>query len=86
MKTYLINVNAPVEYIMGHLRSGSYVGDIELTEEEYAEFKKDAKEFLYNHDILSNSNMEFEVDDYGIDDIGPVEEVNYTLLSERETN
>lgn len=84
MKTYLININAPVDYVVGHLRYGSYVGDVELTEEEYAEFKKDAKEFLYNHDILSD--MDFEVDSYEIDDIGSVDEVNYTLLSERETN
>lgn len=84
MKKYLININASVDYVMGHLRYGSYNGDIILTEEEYAEFRKDAKEFLYNYDILSNLN--FKVDDCEIEDIGPIDEVNYTLLSKRETN
>ena len=84
MKTYLVNIHAPTEYVMGHLRYGSYFGDLELTEEEYAEFKKDAKEFIYNHDLLLD--MEFKVDDFEIDGVGPITEVEYTLLSKRETN
>ena len=33
--THKIYINAPVDYIIGHLRYGHYEGEVELTDEEF---------------------------------------------------
>jgi hypothetical protein len=68
-----IQIKIPVEYIMGHLRYGHYEGIIDLTDEEYEKFKKSPKDWIESVDGLSYLN--FVIDDYRIDDIGPIEEV-----------
>lgn len=67
-----VTVTANVDYVMGHLRYGHYEGTLELTEEEYEQFRANPVKFLneYDHDL------DFILDDYEIDGIGSIEEVD----------
>lgn len=66
MKKY--KVDAPVEYVMGHLRYGAYQGIIELDEN-----RLDNDDYVYE---MIRENCNFEVDDYSIEDIGPIENID----------
>lgn len=67
-----VTITANVDYVMGHLRYGHYEGTLELTEEEYEQFRTNPTKFLneYDHDL------DFILDDYEIDGIGNIEEVD----------
>ena len=67
-----VTVTANVDYVMGHLRYGHYEGMLELTEEEYEQFRANPVKFLneYDHDL------DFVLDDYEVDGIGNIEEVD----------
>ena len=73
-----IKFNIPLEYLIGHLRYGHREGIIELTKEELEELKKDPINFIYLYDILYE--LDLIVDDYRIDDCGPISEVNYEVI------
>ena len=75
-RTHKLNVTAEAKYVMGHLRSGYYNGDLELSEEDYRIFQKDPLAFLLSHQDLWE-DWSFEVDDYEIDDIGDVWQVDF---------
>lgn len=60
-------IGYPVDWIAGHLRYGHKEGEIELTEEEYAEFKKNPSAYLNSHKELTE-NLDLLVDDYRVDD------------------
>lgn len=69
--THKIFVNANAEYVMGHLRYGHYEGTLDLTDEEFKEFKENPTDFLNKHDC--HYDFEFFIDDWEIDDIGDME-------------
>lgn len=71
-----IKIDAPVEYCTGHLRYGSYIGTINLSEEEYKRFIENPIKTLYDLDFLQD--LSFEVEDYEIDDIGEIADVNWS--------
>lgn len=71
-----VSIDAPLEYIVGHLRYGHFEGELEMTDEEFEEFKKNPLDFLYKEDYINDLNL--VIDDYEVDDIGPVDEVNWT--------
>ena len=85
-------INAPVEYLIGHLRYGHYEGTIELTDEEFEEFKKNPADYCNHH----NLDLDILVDDYSIDEIGELQNweqhnnvkipYNYTRFSTTFTN
>ena len=60
-------IEYPVDWIVGHLRYGHKEGEIELTEEEYAEFKKDPTAYLNSHKEFTE-NLDLLVDDYEVND------------------
>lgn len=72
-----IQVNALTDYVMGYLRYGHYEGLINLNDEEFEEFKKNPIKFLDDNDI----DLDFIVDDYRIEDIGAICDVEYNDLS-----
>lgn len=76
-RTHKLNVTAETEYVIGHLRSGYYNGDLELSEENYQIFRKDPLAFLLAHQDLWE-DWPFKVDDYEIDDIGGIWQVYFT--------
>lgn len=63
---------------MGHLRYGHYEGLINLNDEEFKEFEKNPIKFLNKNDFDLNF---FVVDDYRIEDIGEICDVEYNDLS-----
>lgn len=67
-KKYSIYI--PVEYLIGHLRCGHYEGVLELTDEEYEQIKQDP-DLLKEWEL--HYNLELLVDDYRIEDCGPLE-------------
>ena len=77
-----IKFDIPLEYLIGHIRYGHREGIIELTKEEFEELKKDPINFIYSYDILYD--LDLIVDDYRIDDCGPISEVNYEVVNNAE--
>lgn len=71
-----VSIDAPLEYVVGHLRYGHFEGELEMTDEEFEEFKKNPLDFLYERDYINDLNL--VIDDYEVDDMGPVDEVNWT--------
>lgn len=69
-------INAPLEYVAGHLRSGVLDGYIKLTDEEFEEFKKNPADFLYDNDYISE--LPLKITDYEVDDRGPIDESRLT--------
>jgi len=73
MKKVLIH--AIPDYVTGHLRYGHYEGILELTDEEFEEFKEEPGWF---EDEIKE--LDFLVDDYRIDDIGNNLEIDYKII------
>ena len=73
--THKIYINAPVEYVIGHLRYGHYEGEIELTDEEFEKFEENPDKAFYDLDLTDS--LDLLVDDFSIDDIGHIDEVNW---------
>lgn len=73
--THKIYINAPVEYVIGHLRYGHYEGEVELTNEEFEKFKENPDKAFYDLDLTDF--LDLLIDDFSIDDIGSIDEVNW---------
>lgn len=73
--THKIYINAPVEYITGHIRYGHYEGEVELNDEEFEKFKENPDEAFYHLDLIDS--LDLLVDDFSISDIGSIDEVNW---------
>ena len=69
-------INAPLEYVAGHLCSGVLDGYIKLTDEEFEEFKKNPIDFLYDNDYISE--LPLKITDYEVDDRGSIDESRLT--------
>lgn len=78
MAIHRVKINASIDYVAGHLRYGHYEGLINLNDEEFKDFEKNPIEFLINKD---NFNLNFVVDDYCIEDMGEICNVEYNDLS-----
>jgi hypothetical protein len=77
MAIHRVKINASTDYVMGHLRYGHYEGLINLNDEEFKEFIENPTKFLSNGDF----DLNFVVDDYRIEDIGEICDVEYNDLS-----
>lgn len=77
MAIHKVQINALTDYVMGYLRYGHYEGLIDLNDEEFKEFEKNPIEFLSKDDFDFN----FVLDDYCIEDIGEICDVEYNDLS-----
>ena len=69
-------INAPLEYVAGHLCSGVLDGYIKLTDEEFEEFKKNPIDFLYDNDYISE--LPLKITDYEIEDRGSIDKSRLT--------
>ena len=72
-----VQINALTDYVMGYLRYGHYKGLINLSDEEFKEFEKNPINFLNKN----NFDLNFVVDDYRIEDMGEICDVEYNDLS-----
>ena len=77
MAIHKVQINALTDYVMGYLRYGHYEGLISLNDEEFKEFEKNPINFLNKN----NFDLNFVVDDYRIEDMGEICDVEYNDLS-----
>jgi hypothetical protein len=70
-----VDIRAYTDYVAGYLRYGHYEGVIEMTDEEYEEFKANPEKWAKENDI--KEECEFVVDDWRIEYISPIERVEY---------
>ena len=77
MAIHKVQINALTDYVMGYLRYGHYEGLINLNDEEFKEFEKNPINFLNKN----NFDLNFVVDDYRIEDMGEICDVEYNDLS-----
>jgi hypothetical protein len=61
-----VKIRIDYDYLRGHLRCAHQEGDIELTDEEFEALKKDPIQTVI--DLELDADLEFEIDDYEIDD------------------
>ena len=74
-----ILIDAPLEYVAGHLRYGHLEGTITITDEEFEKFKENPVDFLYDNKYTDE--LDLLVDDWEIDDHGPIDSVNWKECS-----
>lgn len=74
-----ILIDAPLEYVAGHLRYGHLEGTITITDEEFEKFKENPIDFLYDNEYTDE--LDLLVDDWGVDDRGPIDCVNWEECS-----
>ena len=68
-----VYIYAPLDYVAGHLRYGHKEGTVNLTDEEFEQFKANPKDFIYNNDI----ELDLLIDDWEIDDCSEIDRVEW---------
>ena len=75
-----VYIRADIDWIQGHLRYGHKQGDLFIPDEEWDEFKADPAKYLKETDSICD--LELIIDDYRIDDMGPIGDVYYKEIKE----
>ena len=70
-----ILINAPLEYVAGHLRYGHLEGVIEVPDEEFEKFKENPIDFLYDNEYIDE--LDLLIDDWRVEDRGPIDRVEW---------
>lgn len=52
-----ILIDAPLEYVTGHLRYGHLEGVIEISDEEFKKFKENPIDFLYDNEYIDEQTF-----------------------------
>lgn len=52
-----ILIDAPLEYVAGHLRYGHLEGVIEISDEEFKKFKENPIDFLYDNEYIDEQTF-----------------------------
>lgn len=68
-----VYIYAPLDYVAGHLRYGHREGTVNLTDEEFEQFKTNPKNFIYDNDV----ELDLIIDDWEIDDYGEIDRVEW---------
>lgn len=71
-----ILIDAPLEYVIGHLRYGHLEGVIEVPDEEFEKFKENPINFLYDNEYIDG--LDLLIDDWEIDDRGKIDSVEWS--------
>jgi hypothetical protein len=69
-----VYIYAPLDYVAGHLRYGHREGTVNLTDEEFEQFKTNPKNFIYDNDV----ELDLVIDDWKIDDYGEIDRVEWS--------
>lgn len=70
-----ILIDAPLEYVAGHLRYGHLEGVIEISDEEFEKFKENPIDFLYDNEYIDE--LDLLIDDWRVEDRGPIDSVEW---------
>lgn len=71
-----ILIDAPLEYVAGHLRYGHLEGVIEISDEEFEKFKENPIDFLYDNEYIDK--LDLLIDDWRVEDHGPIDSVEWS--------
>lgn len=71
-----ILIDAPLEYVSGHLRYGHLEGVIEISDEEFEKFKENPIDFLYDNEYIDE--LDLLIDDWRVGDRGPIDSVEWS--------
>lgn len=71
-----ILIDAPLEYVSGHLRYGHLEGVIEISDEEFEKFKENPIDFLYDNEYIDE--LDLLIDDWRVEDRGPIDSVEWS--------
>ena len=71
-----ILIDAPLEYVAGHLRDGHLGGTITITDEEFEKFKENPIVFLYDNEYTNE--LDLVIEDWRVDDYGPIDRVEWS--------
>lgn len=74
-----VYINAPLDYVMGHLRYGHLEGSVELDDEQFAVFQEDPLDAIEKYDLTYE--LELKIDSWRVDDWGDIMEVNWEELN-----
>ena len=69
-----VYIYAPLDYVAGHLRYGHREGTVNLTDEEFEQFKTNPKNFIYDNDV----ELDLVIDDWEIDDYSEIDRVEWS--------
>lgn len=69
-------IDAPLDYVAGHLRYGHLEGIVKMTDEEFERFKEDPINFIYDNEY-EYDGLDLVIDDFEVDDRGSISEVNW---------
>ena len=75
-----VAINAPIEWISGYLRYGHFEGSVDLTEEEFEQFKENPEQAF--EELQLYRYCDIIADDYRVEDYGDIEEVNYMIVGD----
>lgn len=73
-----INIRANLDYVVGFLRNGHLEGEVNISDEDYEEFKKDPIKYIKENDL--RDEMELVIDNYRVEDYGEISEVDYNEI------
>lgn len=71
-----ILIDAPLEYVAGHLRYGHLEGVIEISDEEFEKFKESPIDFLYDNEYINE--LDLLIDDWRVEDRGPIDSIEWS--------
>lgn len=71
-----ILIDAPLEYVAGHLRYGHLEGVIEISDEEFEKFKENPIDFLYDNEYIDE--LDLLIDDWRVEDRGPIDSIEWS--------
>lgn len=71
-----ILIDAPLEYVAGHLRYGHLEGVIEISDKEFEKFKENPIDFLYDNEYIDE--LDLLIDDWRVEDRGPIDRVEWS--------
>lgn len=70
-----VGIKINYDYIMGHIRYGHDEGELEIPDDELDAFLKNPKSYIEENDLLHSSELNLVIDDYYIDQLGDIKNV-----------
>ena len=75
-KKYKVNIEASLDYIIGYLKYGHLVSEIELTEEEFKKFEENPLTYINELEENGDLDSKIVIDDYVVEDYGKICEID----------
>lgn len=76
---HTVYINAPLDYVRGHLKHGYLEGAVKLNDEQFEAFQKNPLDAIEKYGL--DERLDFELDDWEIDDWGKITKVNWKVLN-----